>query len=123
MRLRNAAVFLLLLWACIAVRAQAPARLSPEKREKVEVAISSFMSRQNVPSLSIAIVQDNEIRFTGAYGFTDLENFVPAKTFSVYRIASTSKPLTATAVMQLAEKGKLDLDAPIQKYVPSFPVK
>ena len=123
MRLRNAAVVLLVLWGCVAVSAQGPARLPADKRERVETAISSFMSRQNVPSLSIAIVKDNEICFSGAYGFTDLENFVPAKTVTVYRIASTTKPLTATAVMQLAEKGKLDLDAPIQKYVPSFPIK
>ena len=53
----------------------------------------------------------------------DLENFVPAKALTVYRIASVSKSLTAVAAMQLAEKGKLDLDAPVQKYVPSFPTK
>ena len=81
------------------------------------------MSRQNIPALSVAIVQDNEIRFQGAYGIADLEHFVPAKTFTVYRIASTSKPITAVAAMQLVESGKLDLDAPIQKYVPNFPVK
>jgi CubicO group peptidase (beta-lactamase class C family) len=53
----------------------------------------------------------------------DVENFVPAKALTVYRIASVSKSLTAVAAMQLAEKGKLDLDAPVQKYVPSFPTK
>jgi CubicO group peptidase (beta-lactamase class C family) len=52
-----------------------------------------------------------------------VENFVPAKALTVYRLASVSKPLTAVAAMQLAERGKLDLDAPVQKYVPSFPTK
>ncbi len=48
---------------------------------------------------------------------------VPAKASTVYRLASISKPITATAVMQLVERGKLDLDAPIQKYCPAFPEK
>ena len=53
----------------------------------------------------------------------EVENFVPAKALTVYRIASVSKPLTAVAAMQLVEAGKLDLDAPVQKYAPSFPTK
>jgi serine beta-lactamase-like protein LACTB, mitochondrial len=52
---------------------------------------------------------------------TDLENNVQATNQAVYRIASVSKPITAVAVMQLVKKGKIDLDAPIQKYVPEFP--
>jgi CubicO group peptidase (beta-lactamase class C family) len=48
---------------------------------------------------------------------------VPAKTATVYRLASVSKPITAVAVMQLVERGKIDLDAPVQKYCPAFPEK
>ncbi len=53
----------------------------------------------------------------------DLENSVPVKATTVYRTASIAKPMTATAVMLLAEQGKLDLDAPIQKYCAAFPEK
>lgn len=124
MRFKNLGIsFVLGLCTLVAVRAQAPIQLPTEKRVRVETAISSFMSRQNIPAISVAIVQDNQIIFVGGYGITDLENFVPTKPASVYRIASVSKPLTAVAAMQLVEKGKLDLDAPVQKYVPSFPVK
>jgi CubicO group peptidase (beta-lactamase class C family) len=102
---------------------QANAALPAEKLAKIETAISSLMSRQNIPAVSVAVVQDNQTRFQQGYGMADLENFVPAKALTVYRIASVSKSLTAVAAMQLAEKGKLDLDAPVQKYVPSFPAK
>ncbi len=102
---------------------QNSAGLSTEKITKIETAISSLMSRQSIPSVSVAIVEDNQIRFQRGYGMADMENFVPAKALTVYRIASVSKSLTAVAAMQLVEKGKLDLDAPIQKYVPSFPTK
>ena len=53
----------------------------------------------------------------------DLENFVPVKTSTVLRTASIAKPVTATAAMQLVEAGRLDLDAPVEKYVPEFPRK
>lgn len=124
MRVKTVAISLLLgVCLSVAVRAQAPTDLPTEKRVRVEAAISSFMSRQNIPAISVAIVQDNQIRFVGGYGISDLENFVPTKPATVYRIASVSKPITAVAAMQLVEKGRLDLDAPVQKYVPSFPVK
>ena len=115
--------FVLALLAFAAVSAQAPTQLNADKRAEIEKAVSSFMSRQNIPGLSVAIVQDNQVRFQGGWGMADLENFVPAKALTVYRIASVSKPLTAVAAMQLVEKGKLDLDAPVQKYAPTFPVK
>lgn len=115
--------FLLSLLAWMPAAAQGPAALPADKTVKIEAAISALMSRQNIPGLSIAIVTDNQLRWQGGYGMADVENFVPAKALTVYRIASVSKSLTAVAAMQLAEKGKLDLDAPIQKYVPSFPTK
>lgn len=56
-------------------------------------------------------------------GYADLENRVPCSPDTVMRIASISKPLTAAAAARLWEEGKLDLDAPVQKYVPEFPEK
>ena len=116
-------VFLLNLLASTPATAQGPSAFPADKTAKIEAAITTVMSRQNIPGLSIAIVTDNQLRWQGGYGMADVENFVPAKALTVYRIASTSKPLTAVAAMQLAEKGKLDLDAPVQKYAPSFPTK
>ena len=122
LQLLCAAVFLnLAMWTT--AKAQNPVGLPAEKITKIETAITSFMSRQSVPALSIAIVEDNQLRFQRGYGMADVENFVPAKASTVYRIASVSKSLTAVAAMQLVERGKLDLDAPVQKYVPSFPTK
>jgi CubicO group peptidase (beta-lactamase class C family) len=109
--------------AWMPVAAQTNTALPADKITQIEAAISSFMSRQSIPATSVAIVLGDQIRFQGGYGMADLENFVPAKASTVYRIASVSKALTAVAAMQLAEKGKLDLDAPVQKYVPSFPTK
>jgi serine beta-lactamase-like protein LACTB len=93
------------------------------KLDAIEAAISAEMSRQGIPGLSIAIGQGGQVRFTNGYGLADLENSVPAKAATVYRLASVSKPMTAVAVLQLVERGTLDLDAPIQKYASTFPEK
>jgi serine beta-lactamase-like protein LACTB, mitochondrial len=100
-----------------------PAGLSDSTLHAVEAAISATMSAQRIPGLSVAVVTKDELRWSSGYGQSDIENAVPATAETVYRLASVSKPITAVAAMQLAEQGKLDLDAPVQKYVPSFPQK
>ncbi len=103
--------------------AQTTAPLSAGQTAKIEAEVTAFMSRQNIPGLSLAIVTENQLRWQKGYGKADLENPVPATASTVYRIASVTKPITAVAAMQLVEKGKLDFDAPIQKYAPGFPTK
>lgn len=120
-RIRTAG-WLVIAYAVIAY-AQSPDRLPAATVEKVERAITSEMARQNIPGMSAAIITDHQLRWSNGFGFSDLENFVPAKASTVYRLGSISKPITAVAVMQLVEQGKLDLNAPVQRYVPSFPQK
>jgi CubicO group peptidase (beta-lactamase class C family) len=97
--------------------------LAPAASTRIEAAIAAAMDRMHIPALSVAIVNGNELQFNRAYGTTDIENGVKALPVTVFRIASTSKPLTAVAAMQLVDRGALDLDAPVQKYVPAFPEK
>ena len=105
------------------INAQTTRSLPADKAAKVEHAINTWMSRLKAPGLSISVVTDNQISFQKGFGMSDIENDVPARTSTVYRLASVAKPITGVAVMQLVEKGKIDLDAPVQKFVPSFPVK
>jgi CubicO group peptidase (beta-lactamase class C family) len=111
----------LLVW--IPAAAQTTTALPAEKAAQIETAISSVMSRQGIPALSVAIVVENQIRFQRGFGMADVENAVPATALTVYRIASVTKSVTAVAAMQLAESGRLNLDAPVQQYVPSLPLK
>ena len=89
----------------------------------METAILAGMARLGIPGLSAAIVRERELRWSSGYGLADVENELPATPATVYRLASVSKPITAIAVLQLVERGRLDLDSPIQRYVPSFPEK
>lgn len=106
-----------------APRTQYAAELPPAIVVKVETAVSKLMSAQSVPALSLAVVTDHQLAYSNGFGFADLENYVPAKSSSVYRLGSISKSITALAVMQVAAASKIDLDAPVQQYCPAFPEK
>jgi serine beta-lactamase-like protein LACTB len=98
-------------------------RISPEKRTQIEAAVSKFMAASHVPGVSVAVVENGEYDFGSGFGFADLENNAPASEHTLFRLGSISKPLTATAAMQLWERGQLDLEAQVQKYCPAFPQK
>ncbi len=85
-----------------------------------EEFVKKQMETDKVPGLTIGFSKDD---FTWAKGFgqADLENKSPATAETVYRLASVTKPMTALAVLQLVEKGKINLDAEVQTYVPYYP--
>ena len=123
MRRRAFCASLVASLALARLAAPAEPQLPPEKVRAVESLISIEMSRRHIPGLALAIAVGGQVRLVDAYGFADLENFVPARADTVFRLASLSKAITATAVLQLVERGQIDLDAPIQKYVATFPQK
>jgi serine beta-lactamase-like protein LACTB len=100
-----------------------PSPLPAAQVRTLEAAAEAFRAERKIPGLTVAVVLERQLRWTGGFGQADVENGVPADADTMYRLASLSKPMTATAVMQLVEKGKIDLDAPVQRYVPSFPEK
>jgi CubicO group peptidase (beta-lactamase class C family) len=115
---RASAHSLLLLCVALAavLRAQAPAA------DLSRVAAEGH-KQSGAPGMSAAVVVNDRIAWSDGFGLADVENDVPAKANTVYRIASISKPIAATAVMQLVERGRVTLDDPVQNYVPAFPAK
>ncbi len=89
----------------------------------IEKAIAEEMQKGSVPGVAVAIALDGKIVYAKGFGFADLENQIPFTPQTVSRIGSVSKSFTALAVMQLVEQGKINLDAEIQTYVPTFPKK
>ena len=100
-----------------------PGQITREKRTQLEASIARFMAANSVPGLSVAVVENGAEEWSAGFGSADLENQVPATSHTRYRLGSISKPLTATGAMLLWQQGKLDLDAPVQKYCPAFPQK
>jgi CubicO group peptidase (beta-lactamase class C family) len=77
----------------------------------------AFLGEHGVPGMSVAVAQGGKVRWAAGFGLADVENDVPATSETVYRIASISKPVTAVCVLQLVERGLLDLDRDVADYV------
>jgi serine beta-lactamase-like protein LACTB len=75
------------------------------------------------PGMSIAVAVDGKLVWAEGFGVADLEQCVAVSPKTKFRIGSTSKPLTSAAAALLFDEKHLDLDAPIQRYVPGFPDK
>jgi serine beta-lactamase-like protein LACTB, mitochondrial len=86
-------------------------------------AVAKDLLGRGIPGLSVAVAVDGRIVYSEGFGYADLEERVPVWATTKFRIGSVSKPLTAVALVQLVEQGKVDLDAPVQNYVPTFPDK
>jgi serine beta-lactamase-like protein LACTB, mitochondrial len=113
----------ILIALCAGVSAAQNGKLSSGKLEKIDAAVSKFMASTHVPGMSVAVVENGEYEWAQGFGFADLENNAPASEHTLFRLGSISKSFTSTAGMQLWDRGRLDLDAPVQEYCPSFPQK
>lgn len=89
--------------------------------DEATAIIEQAVAEHGIPAVSAGIAVGGKILWTGAAGFADVERQIPASPDSVFRIASISKVLTAVATMSLVEDRKLDLDAPVQRYLSDYP--
>ncbi len=112
--LRKLVVTFLALYPASASAAQ------PDYKEEIRIAtdrIADIMIDENISAVSVAIAVNGEIAWAEGFGLADRENGRKANKDTAHSIASITKPFTATAIMQLAEQGKIDLDAPINDYL------
>ena len=103
--------------------AQSTSELPSELVATIETIAEEAMESQKIPGMSVAVAVDNQLKYSHGFGLSDLENSVTTKPDTCFRTASIAKSITACAVMQLYEQGKVDLDAPIQTYCPEYPEK
>jgi CubicO group peptidase (beta-lactamase class C family)/D-alanyl-D-alanine dipeptidase len=87
---------------------------------QIERLISHEIEDKGLPAVSIAIVEDQQVVWTKGFGYADPDRKRPATPETVYRVGSVSKLFTDIAVMQLVERGRVDLDVPVTTYLPDF---
>jgi len=109
--------------ALLVLLVSVPAAQAPSGLARVQGLMEQALRQSGAPGMSVAVVVDDRIAWQGAAGQAGVEHAVPARADTVYRIASISKPVAATAVMQLVERGRVSLDDPIRKHAPFFPDK
>ena len=91
--------------------------------EAVDTAMQDEMKQQELVGLAVGVIQNRRVEYVRGFGWADRERKVPVTRQTLFRWASISKSLTGVASMQLWEKGKLDLNADVRRYVPEFPAK
>ena len=92
-------------------------------KQYLSAAIKQDMAKHDVKGLSIALIDDQKVVWAEGFGYADVVNKVPATADTIYRIGSISKVFTATEVMRLAERNKVNLDEPVTTYVPEFSIR
>lgn len=90
---------------------------------KLTPYIENIVQSHDLPGLAIGIVQNNEIVYANAFGYMNMQTQEPLTISSMFHMASISKPFVATAIMQLVEQGKVDLDSAVIKYLPYFRIE
>jgi CubicO group peptidase (beta-lactamase class C family) len=88
--------------------------------DSLNVYIQKVMTRFKIPGLTIAIIQDGKPLYTNAFGVKNVDTQEKLNAEDIFHFASVSKPFVATAVMQLVEEGKMDLDEKLTAYLPYF---
>jgi len=88
---------------------------------KADALLDEYIALKDFVGVSAGIFYQDRVIWTGGAGYRDLKNKQAATHEMRHRIASITKPMTAIAIMQLVEKGQLDLDVPIQTYFKDYP--
>ena len=115
MLVRNRIVGFFVLITC-PLLAENEAQASAELRT-VQSFIQKTLVEKDIPSLAVAVARNGEIIWEEAWGMADRENQIPATPHTMYSLASISKPITATGIMVLTERGLIDLDDPANNYL------
>jgi len=93
---------------------------APDRLERITKAFQAYVDNNELPGAVVLIARNEKVAYFKAVGFRDRERKVPMTGDSIFRIASMTKPITTVAAMTLVEEGKLDLGAPVSKYLPEF---
>jgi CubicO group peptidase (beta-lactamase class C family) len=91
-----------------------------ERLSRLSNKLDEFSKKGILPGSVVLISKNDKIIYHEAFGFSDIDNQIPMKTNSIFRIASQTKFITATAIMMLQERGELVITENVSKYIPEF---
>lgn len=107
--------------ACASAHAAPAAPLPDKARAAAMDALLQHYFKPDQPGAAVLVQQNGTVLFSRGYGLASLELRVPVKADTVFHVASVSKQFTAAAILRLAEQGKLDIAAPVSRYLAEIP--
>ena len=105
------------LWA---LASSALGDIEPARLEAVEADLRARIDERKLSGAVLMIAQGGELQMHKALGYQDVEEQIPMKNDTIFRIFSMTKPITGTALMILHDEGKFSLDDPLEKYLPEL---
>ncbi len=114
--LTRSAILLLLLAVAATAQTTPVERLQTE----LEPKLTREIQQQHIPGFAIGVIKDGKLVYAKGFGVSKLGEPTPVTTKSLFHMASVTKTFVATSIMQLVEAGKIDLDAPLTRYLPYF---
>lgn len=84
--------------------------------------VKHILEKENIPGVAVVIVQDSEVIFCSAYGVTSVDSEQPLTTATLFDLASLTKSFTALAVLLMEDSGLINIDEPLQTYLPDFQI-
>jgi CubicO group peptidase (beta-lactamase class C family) len=87
----------------------------------IDTIAATVIERKATPSVAIGVAKSGRLVFAKAYGYRNLDDRVPADAETMYGIGSNTKQFTAAAIMMLRDQGRIDVDAPVSRYLPGIP--
>lgn len=118
--MRKVALWLLLLSASASAQQPVMSTWSPERADRIDAVFNRYVDEGRLPGAVVLVLQDGKTVYEKSFGWADKESSRRMAPDALFRIASQTKAITATAVMILMEEGKLLLSDPVSKYIPSF---
>lgn len=95
--------------------------VAQSQAHQAETLLRREMQERRIPGLQVAVVQNGKIVLLKSLGVADLQNSIPVAGKSIFAINSCTKAFTGVAIMQLVEEGKIDLSAPVSRYLEELP--
>ncbi|MBS3819895.1 serine hydrolase [bacterium] len=121
--LTTAFIFLFLFSSHAAAQVSKEDPRIEESINLIQTWVEAQLDYNDIPGMSVSVVYDQDILWTQGFGFADKEKKIETTPSTIYSICSISKLFTSISVMQLRDQGKIDLDEPIQTYLPWFDIK
>ena len=109
-----------LTWAASPSRGQAPETRVPKELEGYHERLVEIMEKLHVPGVAVAVVRGDETIYVDTAGERDPDKHLPVTPDTTFYIASITKTFVATAIVALIDEGKIDIDAPVTRYLPRF---
>jgi CubicO group peptidase (beta-lactamase class C family) len=89
-------------------------------QKRIDALLKDYVARKKIAGAVALVLRNDKVLFSSAVGKQDVEAGVPMRRDTIFRIASMTKAITSTAVMMLAQEGRIDLSDPVSRYLPEF---